>query len=120
MRSGSSSSAGAAYLDKGQRIEELRAAAMRARVRHVGIERVILFGSLVAGTPTPRSDADLLVVVRTNDAPPRDRVPVLLAAFSPLPCPLDLFVLTADEFARAQAEAQPLVREALAHGIDLL
>lgn len=84
------------------------------------IERVVLFGSLAAGIATPRSDADLLVVVRDSDRQPRDRIPEVLAALSPLPCPVDLFVLTADEFERALTEGSPLVREALAHGRELL
>jgi predicted nucleotidyltransferase len=82
---------------------------------------VILFGSLAHGTPTPRSDADVLVVLGDGSHPaPRDRVPDVLAAISPLPCPIDLFVLSAGEFERARRERIPLVREALAHGIDLL
>ena len=44
----------------------------------------------------------------------------LLAVLSPLPCPMDLFVLTRDELERARQEGAPLVREALSHGIDLL
>lgn len=43
----------------------------------------------------------------------------MLAALSPLPCPVDLSVLTADEFERARGDDDPLVREALASGIDL-
>ncbi|MGH9408392.1 MAG: hypothetical protein ACRD1V_02945 [Vicinamibacterales bacterium] len=38
----------------------------------------------------------------------------------PLPCPIDLIVLTAEEVERAQASGDPLVREALAHGMELL
>jgi hypothetical protein len=71
--------------------------------------------------PTPRSDADVLVVLRgEGQEAPRERVPRLLAALSPLPCPVDLFVMTEGEFDRAQREPVPLVREALAHGLDLL
>jgi len=47
-------------------------------------------------------------------------VPDLLAAMSPVPGPVDAFVLTQAEFDRARAEGAPLVREALAKGIDLL
>ena len=99
MHRRSSSSAGAVYLDRAARIEELRAAARRAVIRLSRVRRIILFGSLVAGIPTPRSDADLLVVV--SDSPhcePRDRVPELLRALSPLPCPLDLHVLTEESW----------------------
>lgn len=51
MPKGSSLSAGATYLDKEGRIEQLRQAAVRARKRAPEIERVILFGSLATGNP---------------------------------------------------------------------
>ncbi len=102
-------------------MDELRQAARRAQARLSSIRRIILFGSLVAGTPTPYSDADLLIVVASSEHQHmRDRLPGMLQALSPLPCPLDLFVLTADELETARGENAPLVREALANGIDLL
>lgn len=117
----SSSSAGAVYLDRERRIEELQTAASRAAVRLPTLRRVILFGSLVAGIPTPRSDADLLVVVSESDhREPRDRVPEVLRALRPLPCPVDLFVLTSEELDRYTRERHPLLREACEHGRDLL
>lgn len=120
MPRSSPSSAGATYLDKHRRIEDLRQAARRAQARVPSIGRVILFGSLVSGTPTPRSDADLLIVVaRSQHARAADRVPELLRALSPLPCPVDLFVVTTDDLERAQCDQSPLVREALATGLDL-
>ncbi len=121
MRRSSSSSAGATYLNREERIEQLRLAARRAAERLPAIERVVLFGSLVSGTPTPKSDADLLVVVR--DSPheqPRDRIPEALRALGPLPCPVDLFVLTREEVVRARNEGSPLLREALTKGLNLL
>jgi predicted nucleotidyltransferase len=121
MRGRSSSSAGAVYLDRARRVEELRAGARRAAARLPAVRRVILFGSLVAGIPTPRSDADLLVVVgETEHREPRDRVPEVMRALMPLPCPVDLFVLTAAELARYTSEGNPLLREILEHGRDLL
>jgi uncharacterized protein len=121
MRRKSSSSAGAVYLDREQRIEDLRAGARRAAARLPGVQRVILFGSLAAGIPTPRSDADLLVIVAESEhREPRDRVPEILRALTPLPCPVDLFVLTTQEVARYTSEGNPLLREALEHGRDLL
>ena len=117
----SSTSAGAVYLDRHRRLEDLREAARRAAQRLPAVQRVLLFGSLATGIPTPRSDADLLVVVAASDrADPRERVPEVLGALAPLPCPVDLFVLTTDEVNRARAEDQPLVRMALTEGIDLL
>jgi predicted nucleotidyltransferase len=85
------------------------------------ITRVVLFGSLVHGTPSPRSDADLIVIVRTSPhAHGRDRIPDMLAALAPLPCPIDLFVLTEAEVESGLAARSPLLREALGHGLDLL
>ncbi|HXV62764.1 MAG TPA: nucleotidyltransferase domain-containing protein [Vicinamibacteria bacterium] len=99
----SSSSAGATHLDRAERIDELRQAASRAKKNVPGIERIVLFGSLVAGNPTPRSDADLLVVVDTSShREPRNRNPEMMGTLAPLPCPLDLFVLTRDEVERFQ------------------
>ena len=121
MRSRSSSSVGAVYLDRDARIAELRASAIRAAGRIPGLQRVILFGSLAKGIPTPRSDADLLVIVAESEhREPRDRVPEVIRALAPLPCPIDLFVLTASELERHTAGGDALVREALAHGRDLL
>jgi hypothetical protein len=39
---------------------------------------------------------------------------------SPVPGPVDAFILTTSELSRVRAEATPLIREALAHGVDLL
>jgi len=117
----SSSSAGAVYLDRDRRIEELRAAARRAVAIVPRLRRVILFGSLVEGIPTPRSDADLLVILAESEyREPRDRVPTMMRALMPLPCPIDLIVLTDEELERHRSEGNPLVREALDHGRDLL
>jgi predicted nucleotidyltransferase len=121
MRVRSSNSAGATYLDKEVRIEELRRCAAQAREKIPEIRRVILFGSLVSGNATPRSDADLLVIVDSSPyETPRDRVPQMLSAFSPLPCPVDLFVLTGAEFERCHQERSPLVRIAASTGKDLI
>lgn len=96
-------------------------AAGRAAVRLPALRRVILFGSLVAGIPTPRSDADLLVVLSESDhRESRDRVPEVLRALLPLPCPVDLFVLTSEELDRGRRDGHPPVRQALEHGRDLL
>lgn len=117
----SPTSVGATYLDRTARIEALRQAARRAAARLPPIRRMILFGSLAAGTPTPRSDADILVVVEASEHPQaRDRVPELLGALAPRPCPIDLVILTSDEFERARREQVPLLREALGAGIELL
>jgi len=121
MHGKSSSSAGATYLDRAQRIEELRRSAAVARSRIPAIREVILFGSLVTGGATARSDADILVVVESSPYDhPRDRIPEMLRALSPLPCPIDLFVLTCDEVERLQAEGSPLLRITTKTGMNLI
>jgi predicted nucleotidyltransferase len=121
MRARSPDSAGAIYLDKGKRLEDLRKAAAAARLRMPLIRRVILFGSLAAGRGTPRSDADILVVLDGSPhEQPRDRVPEVLHAFSPLPCPIDLFVLTSAEFELFRSQGSPLLRTVETTGLDLL
>jgi len=116
----SARSAGAIYLNRAERIAALQAAAARAAVALPSIRRVILFGSLVSGTPTPRSDADLLVEVAASPhGQPRDRVPEMLQAFSPLPCPLDLFVLTGQEIAQHRASGSSFLATVFATGLVL-
>jgi predicted nucleotidyltransferase len=84
------------------------------------IRRVVLFGSTVSGIPTPRSDADLLVEVTSSPhAHPRHRIPEVLLAFSPLPCPVDLLVLTTDEIARERAGGSPLLETVFGRGLVL-
>jgi len=105
MRRGSPSSAGATYLNRLERVEALRQVAARAANALHEIRSVVLFGSLASGVPTPRSDADLLVEVTSSRfAEPRDRLPEVLRALSPLPCPVDLFVLTTAEIESGRAQ----------------
>lgn len=111
MPSASSSSAGAIYLDREQRIEALRLAAARAAERMPAIRRIVLFGSIANGVPTPRSDADLLIEVsRSDHGESRDRIPEVLRALAPLPCPVDLFVLTSEEIERFSRDGSPLLK----------
>lgn len=85
------------------------------------IRRVMLFGSLISGIPTPRSDADLLVEVTSSEHPrPQDRIPEVLRALASAPCPLDLFVYESEELARLAEVGDPVVTQALSVGRDLL
>ncbi len=121
MRNESSKPAGATYLNRAERVGGLREAAHRCSQQIPSIKKVILFGSLADGIPTPRSDADIMIeVASSKHAEPRDRIPEMLRALSPLPCPPDLFVLTSREVEMHTREGSPLLREILAHGIDLL
>jgi predicted nucleotidyltransferase len=114
-------SAGATCLNRDARISALRAAATRSAERLSAVRRIILFGSLTSGRPTPRSDTDLLVVVGSSEhGEPRARIPAVLRALSPLPCPVDLFVLTEAEVARFQSEGSRFLAMIMDSGMDLL
>jgi len=113
-------SAGATFLDRKRRIQELSRAVGRAAREMPEIRRVILFGSLAHGTATPRSDADLIVVVaHSPQRHCRDRIPGVLEALGELPCPVDLFVLTIDELQRARQRGLPLAQEGLDCGLEI-
>lgn len=86
------------------------------------VERVLWYGSFVTGTPTPRSDADVCVVI--SDAAPVARMPRHMrgADYAPVsvtPVPFDIAVLTASEFAALAAWA-PSWAQVLAMGEVLL
>lgn len=82
------------------------------------VQRVIWYGSYVTGVPTPRSDADLCIVVRDDsvaaNAPRHARGADYLPAFA-TPVPFDIAVLTTSEYA-ALAEWAPEWTAALASG----
>ena len=98
MQNRSSSSSGAVFLDRGQAVEEVRQAARRLAAGRPGVLEVWLFGSLARGDATPRSDADLLIVVDRDDRRPMDRAPEFLRLLKGVPRPVDVIVITADEW----------------------
>jgi len=60
-------------------------------------QKDILFGSYACGEPDKDSDIDLLVVMETR-LPPLERQFTLRRAIGPVDIPLDVFVLTPEEF----------------------
>ena len=102
MRNRSSRSSGAVFLDRRQAVEEVRQAARRLAAERPGVLEVWLFGSLARGDSTPRSDADLLIIVDRDDRRPMDRAPEFLRLLAGVRRPVDVVVATADEW-RARA-----------------
>jgi predicted nucleotidyltransferase len=100
-------------------VRALRVVARAAAARDPRIVRVLLFGSLVHGVPTPHSDADVLVVLREAPARRPDRVGELLQVFTEAPLPLDLHAYTLREWRAALHHGEPLACVAR-DGIDLL
>jgi predicted nucleotidyltransferase len=54
------------FIDRDRVIADLRRAVAESRARYPEIAKVFLFGSLVDGTWTADSDADLIIVVRKD------------------------------------------------------
>jgi len=61
-------------------------------------ERIYAFGSHARGDATPDSDVDLAVIVARSDGPPRRREQAALRGIGLHLMPLDVLVLTKDEF----------------------
>ncbi len=116
----SSDSAGATYLRKEEALTRLRAVAREARRRDPRLLRVILFGSLAKARATPRSDADLVIVLREGAPRRMDRIPALLDLFRESPLPLDLHPYTLEEWEGSLARKEPLPLLACREGMDLL
>ena len=108
------------FLDGAKVVEELRTLASKLVADDLRIEQVILFGSLAKGNYTPRSDADICIILHDDDPHrPMDRIPQYLAAFSGAPVPVDVLVYTRAEVERMLGEGRRFVREALKEGITL-
>ena len=88
--------------------------------READLVRVYLFGSLASGTPTPRSDADLVVIQRRGAPRRMDRIPALLKLFGSSPLPLDVHPYTEAEWEAAVARHDPFVHRVQREGLDLL
>ena len=95
-------------------LEALRRTVERLRTRHPEVEAVYLFGSYASGTPTPRSDVDLLVVV--NGPEPTD----LSSEFLSIPAPVDLHLTSPIMFDALAAVGKGLPGAAVREGVRLL
>lgn len=95
--------------------------ALRARVeecfRDLHPERIILFGSAARGDIDEWSDVDL-IVVRQTEKRFLDRLEEAYLRWT-LPVAVDILVYTPEEFQTMLDEENPLVCEALSHGIVL-
>jgi len=80
-------------------------------------ERIILFGSHARGTADEDSDVDLLVILTFEGKPFRKSLEILNRLDPPFP--VDLLARRPDDTARRYEEYDPLIRDALDHGIVL-
>jgi len=78
-------------------------------------EKIILFGSYAYGRPTPHSDVDLLVVLKTN-ASLKERSWKVSRLLLPRPFPVDILVKTPKEIEKALKSGDFFLREILTRG----
>jgi predicted nucleotidyltransferase len=83
------------------------------------VEDVILFGSLVGGRAGPRSDADILIILRDSPLRFLDRITSYARAFATSPIPCDVLPYTRAEV-ESLAAGPGVVRAALRSGQSLL
>ena len=83
----------------------------KAIVENFNPEKIILFGSYAAGTPTPDSDLDFLVVMDT-DQPRINRATPIRLMFNPVPCAMDILVFTPEEVKKWNGVTNHIVTEA--------
>jgi predicted nucleotidyltransferase len=108
MQVRSSNSVGARFLDREEVLRSLRLLSEQLLRDNLEAQGVALFGSLARGNYNLRSDADILVCLRSApEAKVADRIPPLLAAFLYAPVPVDILPLTASEICRRLKEPSP-------------
>ncbi len=78
-------------------------------------ERIILFGSYAYGRPTPDSDVDLLVILKT-DASATERYLAVSRLLYPRPFPVDILVRTPEEIEQALNTGDFFVRKITTQG----
>ena len=78
-------------------------------------EKIILFGSFASGTPDADSDVDLLVVMRV-DGSRRKKASEIDCALADRRIPLDLVVVTPEQFERDRDQIGTIVRPAVREG----
>ncbi len=89
----------------------------RRIAREFDPERIILFGSHARGTAYEDSDVDLLVILTFEGKAFRKSLEILNRLDPPFP--VDLLARRPDDTARRYEEYDPLIRDALDHGIVL-
>jgi uncharacterized protein len=99
-------------------VGETLPAAVERIVHELIPEKVVLFGSYAYGVPTPDSDVDLLIILKT-DAPSKNRSWAVSQLLLPRPFPVDILVRTPQEIEQALVRGDFFVREILERGVVL-
>ncbi len=116
MQNKSWSGAEVRFIDYDQTLRNLRKAVAEAKAAYPEIVKVLLFGSLVNGTWTADSDADLIVVVRKELAGFSSRSPYYIFAEG---IATDSLIYSETEFERLSREPESFLAQNLPTAIEL-
>ena len=94
--------------------KSLRSAIQKV-VEELKPEKIILFGSYAYGTPSPHSDVDLLVIMKTK-ASLKDRSWAVSRLLLPRPFPVDILVKTPKEITKALESGDFFLKEIITRG----
>lgn len=89
--------------------------AIQKIVDELNPEKIILFGSYAYGKPTPHSDVDLLVILKTN-ASAKERSWNVSRLLLPRPFPVDILVKTPKEVKDALKSGDFFLQEIITRG----
>ena len=104
------------FIDREQVITDLRRAVAEAKDRYPEIREVYLFGSLVQGTWTADSDADLMVVVRREFKSFSESCAYQI--YTPV-IPTDSLVYSETDFGRLRDDPESFVSQTLKSALAL-
>jgi predicted nucleotidyltransferase len=89
--------------------------ALQRIIAQLNPEKIILFGSYAYGVPTPDSDVDLLIILKTT-ASAKDRYLVVSNLLYPRLFPVDILVKTPQEIEQALKRGDFFIKELLSKG----
>jgi predicted nucleotidyltransferase len=102
------------WLDRVALREQVRRATEELGAARPEVRRVVLFGSVAAGTATAGSDVDIMIEVSDTSLPLLERPEAYAGAFSLVELPVELFVYTSEELrCRPPAVAESAERNGL-------
>lgn len=78
-------------------------------------DKILLFGSYANGHPTPDSDLDLMVIMET-DRPRNKRSTPIRLLFKPMPCSMDILVVTPEEVSYWNGTVNHIITEVFKTG----
>jgi predicted nucleotidyltransferase len=109
------------YIAKEKVIKILRKIAEEVASAHPEVVDIILFGSLARGDCSPRSDADILIILSsTKHKRMMDRIPKFLEYFRKSLVPVDIIPYTKSELKHQLINKNKFLQGVIIEGISLL